>query len=598
MKLNLKTRYFIYFLAFLIAVLIRFSGSIVTILDLDSTGYLAPALKYLTVGNFDHVYSRSYPYPLFLLLILSIIKNINAICIVQHVLGLLTGIFLFSIIEYYYKNPPIVLSKNKKNLFFAIGIVFVCSLLFNGNTIQFEKMLRPEGIIFPCFAIFIFLLFLYFNSNKKKLRLVTYGFIVALISIFYLLFPRFGLGFVSIAVLITLHEILKNGKILQRRTVLLLTTSLLLYIIIIIPEFYLVNKYDRISKSFAFKQFFYSNAPIIYQAIQDSNVVNKNYDYNYLKKKIELATIQKKDPKDFPILQYDMDYMQYVLGDNELHMIFLNEISNHLENKIIHKIAAKAQRSKVVSSLEKQCLLLCKSSSLCDSVGMKKLIGVDSILNLKSLVRVTGYIPTREDSLEYKSVPVSRYIAYYKSWFKIITTKYPMAVLEKSLRQILFVLFYPDLKINFLSFAVHNSFSQSFEKDRQSLFNYLKGNLNYIPDEEIVINFPFIFSIAYKAFDVLLRLIFLIAFIHTTIVIIKKPGVNFQLCVYLLTVIPIIVVAILTTFDNQRYIQSLSFAIIPFIYFYLFTLLKRGTLSKLFHLPLVKKISKFLSTHK
>ena len=35
-----------------------------------------------------------------------------------------------------------VLSKNKKNLFFAIGIVFVCSLLFNGNTIQFEKMLK------------------------------------------------------------------------------------------------------------------------------------------------------------------------------------------------------------------------------------------------------------------------------------------------------------------------------------------------------------------------------------------------------------------------------------------------------------------------
>jgi hypothetical protein len=62
--------------------------------DADTWGYLNPALSKLTGGAFQHTGGRNFVYPGFLFLVLGTFKSFGAITIVQHTLGLLTGILL------------------------------------------------------------------------------------------------------------------------------------------------------------------------------------------------------------------------------------------------------------------------------------------------------------------------------------------------------------------------------------------------------------------------------------------------------------------------------------------------------------------------
>src|SRR5438270_7778173 len=69
----------------------RFSLPLEPVADLDTWGYLAPALFKLTRGEFTHACGRNYVYPGFLLLVLRMFGDLRAIVIVQHLLGLAGG---------------------------------------------------------------------------------------------------------------------------------------------------------------------------------------------------------------------------------------------------------------------------------------------------------------------------------------------------------------------------------------------------------------------------------------------------------------------------------------------------------------------------
>ena len=312
-----KTRYFLLFLILMAGVVLRFTTPLTTIFDTDSTGYIAPALNFILSGHFDRIAGRSYPYPLFLLPILSFFKNINAVCIIQHILGLGSVaafiIFLECTYQRYIKN------RSRALAFTALSVCFAALSALNPSIIIFEKMLRPEGIIMPCIFSILILLYSYFQLSGAKRGMVLYSICILILAFFSLLHPRMGSAFVFMAVLVLIYEIKLRGK--QYTAVILLFTGL--FAAVMLPEISLVKKYGQTSQEFTYRQFFYSNAKTVLKAINEGHTVIDSFDKKLMKHDIELVAIQNRDPTRFSILEYDVEALQHELGGPHLDRLIL-----------------------------------------------------------------------------------------------------------------------------------------------------------------------------------------------------------------------------------------------------------------------------------
>src|SRR5262249_53976761 len=69
----------------------RFRLPLYPIADPDTWGYLSPALRKLTGGEFGHTSGRNFIYPGFLYLGLRVFQDFRAITAAQHVFGLSAG---------------------------------------------------------------------------------------------------------------------------------------------------------------------------------------------------------------------------------------------------------------------------------------------------------------------------------------------------------------------------------------------------------------------------------------------------------------------------------------------------------------------------
>lgn len=174
-------RFLIFILLLITGTILRFNNPTDTILAYDYYGHLSPTVKFLNFGRFDH-HEFAYPYPIFIISTLSLFKNINAICFIQHILSLisLTGLIIY--LEYYYKHLK---TNTSFQIVYTISTAFVFGILFlNGNFIFFEKMLHHESLIIPSSVFIIILLMFYFNSFKKSHR--TQAFALAIFGLFLL----------------------------------------------------------------------------------------------------------------------------------------------------------------------------------------------------------------------------------------------------------------------------------------------------------------------------------------------------------------------------------------------------------------------------
>jgi hypothetical protein len=124
------------------------------LLDPDSWGYLNPAVSKLTGGTFQHTFGRNFVYPAFIFVVLCLFGDYGALTLCQHLLGLLTGVWL-------------ALAWNVLSLFLAgtartrqiarfIGLVPVAIYLFSPSPLLFEHTVRPESV-FPFFLALSFL---------------------------------------------------------------------------------------------------------------------------------------------------------------------------------------------------------------------------------------------------------------------------------------------------------------------------------------------------------------------------------------------------------------------------------------------------------
>ena len=116
----------------------------------DSWGFLGPALYELAGEGFRQTHGRSFAYPLFLLAVLRITESFPAIAVVQHVVGLLSGvawIWVFSLWVAWLPAPV-----RRRPFVWWIGASALGLYLLGAWSSVYETMLRPESI-FPFFAL-------------------------------------------------------------------------------------------------------------------------------------------------------------------------------------------------------------------------------------------------------------------------------------------------------------------------------------------------------------------------------------------------------------------------------------------------------------
>jgi hypothetical protein len=121
----------------------RFSLPLEPIADLDTWGYLSPALEKLSGGEFVHA-GRNFLYPGFLLIVLRIFGDFRAIAVVQHLLGLAGGAFM--LLTWQKVRSVTVASAAGNRMHMALGLVLVTVFLLAGEPIRAEMQIRPEGI--------------------------------------------------------------------------------------------------------------------------------------------------------------------------------------------------------------------------------------------------------------------------------------------------------------------------------------------------------------------------------------------------------------------------------------------------------------------
>src|SRR6185436_13106836 len=122
----------------------RFKIPLDPIADPDTWGYLSPALRKLTGAEFGHTNGRNFLYPGFIYLILSVCGDFRAIPFVQHLLGLMAGVFFLLT----WRRLRIFVPKSLvgSSLYSTLGLAGATIYLFAAETTRIETQLRPEGI--------------------------------------------------------------------------------------------------------------------------------------------------------------------------------------------------------------------------------------------------------------------------------------------------------------------------------------------------------------------------------------------------------------------------------------------------------------------
>ena len=117
----------------------------------DFWGYLNPAISALTGHGFQHTYGRDFLYPGFLFVILKATGDFRAIGLIQHLLGLATGILMAAAT---WRGSRLI-GQQSSALRVAgsiLGLFSVAAYLTTPSVIHYEHSIRPEAI-FPFFAV-------------------------------------------------------------------------------------------------------------------------------------------------------------------------------------------------------------------------------------------------------------------------------------------------------------------------------------------------------------------------------------------------------------------------------------------------------------
>ena len=504
-----KLRIIIYMIVIIAGLIPRFFNPVFTILAFDYTGHILPILKFFLYGEFYH-YNWAYPYPAFLVGMLSVFNDINSVVIFQHLLSsfFFIGFILFA--EAFFISK---IKTDTKRAFFAVVLIFVLDLIFtNGNLISYEKMLHHEGTIIPSSIALFMVLFVYFESDNSRFRTILFSLCLFLVFLLTLLHYRLTAGLILVSLIIVLREIIRFYRISGRYIYIPIVIFMSIYGILFLPEKYLENKYDKTASGFPYVQFVYSNAYIVNDLISKGYSVLPEHDTIELKNQLEEAFLAE-NKEYFRILGYNFDDFKY------------RSALPSFENYLVAKLYPNADK---------------------DSIAQ--------YLNADELY-----------SKEFNN--------YYKSWAWKILKSYPFIVLQKALRQSTYILFNPNYNYMAYETDIIITNPEKREQ-LFCQFDFLSKRFNFKSGKEAHISFPSQWSYFSFISELLVRFLFLLSIVYVLILILRRKfsGALYSLSIVIL--LSIITVAVLHTFDIIRYMHNLSPLIMLFILLSAYELLK------------------------
>lgn len=308
--------------------------------DPDTLGYLFPSLSHLSNGVFCHAGGRAFPYPLFVDGILILCGTFNAINLVQHALGLLTGAILLVAwhrMFRFFPRSPLMTALHR-----VMSCVMLASLLLSREPMLMEHSIRPEAI-FPFLAMAAiwlateYCISFYLKQNLRAAFFQGAG-LVGMAILLYFIKPAFGLG-VGIAIVPVLVSCLQLKGRWAYRIGILALPILLMGSAVWYPEKVLVERYDQASGTFLSKHLFAFHAHVLRKEIADEleGRIPLAYDRQLMEKIAALMdkTLTTKSPH-FPSLGYDADYFIYSPSVVEALMVYFKADTAQFNRFCIH----------------------------------------------------------------------------------------------------------------------------------------------------------------------------------------------------------------------------------------------------------------------
>jgi len=315
-----RVRFIVYGAILAVATVQRFYNPQIIYLDPDAHGYLMPAVNFLTGEGFTHNESRSWLYPLFVTLVLGVFKSFKALCVLQHLTGIVTGVLLIRFFEQL-KDAFSIQEPKQIAVWTTTSLFSISTFLLSGNIMLFEHTLRPEALISLYLTIYVMTLWRFYIRQQQKL-FVT---IMVLSIVGLLAFPRLLPANMAVIIWATATFFGSKNFTLKQKTVAVLATACFA-LLILLPEMLLIKKYDEKAKVFPVRQMFYSYSHVMLRSINENSFPdNSPYELDMaMRDFMQEAILNKPDNKWKPILKYDPDDLQYGACNRVIENYFFN----------------------------------------------------------------------------------------------------------------------------------------------------------------------------------------------------------------------------------------------------------------------------------
>lgn len=299
---------------FAFAAWLRFSLPLDPIADLDTWGYLAPALRKLTGSHFTHD-GRNFVYPGFLFLLLRVFGDFRAITIAQHLLGLAAGGLL--LMTWRRAHAFVAAPWLKTRSHNVLGLLAVAIFLLAGDPIRTEMRIRPEGVCAFLLSLNLWLAVQFTAGTFVEKKSLSAGLGVGL-ALTAILLASVKPSFVFLALISLLPigvSFLRAGFSSQK--IWLAGGAAAGALLLLLPE-YLLSRNNYFAQTFLPTTLFVIHADMIRDQMADDLRLTSKLPYSreWLSRvhaglSEEIAKSAAAEPKRYSSLGFNPDYLMY-----------------------------------------------------------------------------------------------------------------------------------------------------------------------------------------------------------------------------------------------------------------------------------------------
>lgn len=265
-------------LIFSLATWLRFDLRQDPIPDPDTWGYLSPALRKLTGGEFGHTQGRNFAYPGFLFLLLRTFGDFRAISVTQHLSGIIAGaMLLLTWRRMRVFAPRLGVGHDLHTL---LGLIALSMFLLTGEPIRAETQIRPEAVCAFLFSINLYLVIDFtacgfIEDRRSRAGVAGAG---SVFTAILLASARPAFWFVAAASLLPVAIFfLRRGWLRQK---LVLASSVAVTAALLsLPE-YVLSRHDEVSRTFLPTTLFVVHADLIRDQLAQDLARNHELPYS------------------------------------------------------------------------------------------------------------------------------------------------------------------------------------------------------------------------------------------------------------------------------------------------------------------------------